>query len=60
MQTVSQQVDALLDQTSYLLYGTPYSVLDAKRQSTVIAEACWGFTDEQLEAGDNLRKEGRE
>lgn len=58
--SIAQQVDLLLNETSWLLFGCQYEVLDSLRQSTVLAEACCRFTSAQLEAGDNARKAARE
>ena len=60
MLTASQQVDLLLNEIAYLLYGCPYEVLDPKRADACINEASCRFTEAQLEAGDNARKAMRE
>ena len=58
--TTAEQVDRLLDDAAYLLFGVPYDVLGWKQQDKCLAEASSRFTEAQLHAGDLARKAARE
>jgi hypothetical protein len=58
--TASQQVDQMLDDIAFLLYGMPFHALGPKFADACISEASCRFTEAQLHAGDLARKAARE